>query len=63
MIKDVDKSDVIDVHCIMSSVLGTIPVESISGGVKTLILMGNDNIENICGWMYKCNGIAKVCKE
>lgn len=42
MIKDVDKSEVINVHLIDSPVLGTISVKEISGGVKTLILMAFD---------------------
>jgi hypothetical protein len=43
MIKDIDKSDVVGVHLIQSSVLGPISVKEISGGVKTLILMAFDN--------------------
>lgn len=42
MIKDVDKSDVVGPHLIESPVLGPIPVKSISGGVKTLILLAFD---------------------
>ncbi|MCR5775990.1 MAG: DUF4869 domain-containing protein, partial [Lachnospiraceae bacterium] len=42
MIKDVDKSDVIGPKVIDSPFLGSIPVERLSGGVKTLILMNND---------------------
>ena len=42
MIKDVDKSEVIGAHSISSPYLGSIPVEKLSGGVKTLILMNND---------------------
>ncbi len=42
MIKDVDHSEVINVHMIQSPVLGAIPVKEISGGVKTLILMAFD---------------------
>ncbi len=43
MIKDVDKSDVIGPKVIDSPFLGSIPVERLSGGVKTLILMNNDS--------------------
>lgn len=42
MIKDIDKSDVIGVHLIISPVLGPISLKEISGGVKTLILMAFD---------------------
>lgn len=41
MIKDVDKSDVIGPALIQSPVLGPIPPERLSGGVKTLILIGH----------------------
>lgn len=43
MIKDIDKSDVIGPRVIDSPFLGSIPVERLSGGVKTLILMNNDS--------------------
>ena len=42
MIKDVDDSDVLSGECINSPVLGQIPPERLSGGVKTLLLMLND---------------------
>ena len=37
MIKDVDDSDVLSGECINSPVLGQIPPERLSGGVKTLL--------------------------
>lgn len=43
MIKDIDKSEVISANCIQSPVLGQIPPTDLSGGVKTLILMANDD--------------------
>ncbi|WP_031548720.1 DUF4869 domain-containing protein [Oribacterium sp. FC2011] len=43
MIKDIDKSTVIGPRVIDSPFLGSIPVERLSGGVKTLILMNNDS--------------------
>ncbi len=53
MIKDVDDSDVLSRECIKSPVLGQIPPERLSGGVKTLLLMLNepDKIFNafVCG--------------
>lgn len=42
MIKDVDNSDVLSGECINSPVLGQIPPERLSGGVKTLLLMLNE---------------------
>ena len=53
MITDVDDSDVLSGECINSPVLGQIPPERLSGGVKTLLLMLNapDKIFNAstCG--------------
>ena len=42
MIKDVDKSEVIDSNVIKSPVLGAITPLQLSGGVKTLILVAHD---------------------
>lgn len=42
MIADVDQSTVIDAGVIDSPVLGKIPPEKLSGGVKTLILIDKD---------------------
>ena len=42
IIKDVDDSDVLSGECIKRSVLGQIPPERLSGGVKTLLLMLNE---------------------
>ncbi len=39
MIKDIDKSEVVATHLILSPVLGPISTKEISGGVKALILM------------------------
>lgn len=39
IVKTVDDSDVMDRHCIFSSVLGQIPPERLSGGAKALIQM------------------------
>ena len=41
MIQDVDKSEVVGPGLIQSPVLGPIPPERLSGGVKTLILIGH----------------------
>ena len=45
MILDVDQSEVISPYCIQSPVLGQIPPEKISGGVKALILMWKTDFE------------------
>lgn len=42
IIKDVDDSDVLSGECINSPILGQIPPERLSGGVKTLLLMLNE---------------------
>lgn len=42
IIRDVDASDVLSGECIYSPVLGQIPPERLSGGVKTLLLMLNE---------------------
>ena len=42
MIKDIDGSEVVGPRLIESPFLGTIPVEQLSGSVKTLILMKHD---------------------
>ena len=42
MIKDIDDSDVLSGECIMSPVLGQIPLERLSGAVKTLLLILNE---------------------
>ncbi len=42
MIADVDKSQVVDANLIQSPVLGPISPLSLSGGVKTLILLAHD---------------------
>lgn len=42
MFKDIDDSEVVSGECINSPVLGQIPPERLSGGVKTLLLMLNE---------------------
>lgn len=42
MIQDIDDSEVLSGECIKSPVLGQIPPERLSGGVKTLLLMLNE---------------------
>lgn len=53
MVRDIDKSEVLDSGVIDSPILGKIPPVGLSGGVKTLILIANesDKVFNIstCG--------------
>lgn len=42
IVKDIDNSDFLSGECINSPVLGQIPPERLSGGVKTLLLMLNE---------------------
>ena len=69
IIKDIDKSHVVSSKLIESKALGPIPVTSISGGSKTLILMYNEPHQvfnaSTCGdncakWILK---IAKESKK
>lgn len=46
MIEDVDKSEVISDNIIESPMLGTIPPQWLSGGVKALICMNSDKTGN-----------------
>lgn len=61
-IKDIDRSEVLDANTIQSPVLGQIPPDKLSGGVKALILMKNEpgktfnasNCGDNCGkWILK----------
>ena len=47
MIMDVDKSEVVGEYLIQSPVLGPIPPERLSGGVKTLMLMAYDESDRV----------------
>lgn len=66
IIKDVDKSELIDRDCVISPVLGAIPLFRIAGGTKAAILMKfNDEVivnasscgDNVAKW------IASISKE
>jgi len=66
VIKKVDKSEVIDVSAIKSPVLGIIPPTSLSGGVKTLLLIKNcpDKVFNASTCCDKCaKFILELAKE
>lgn len=69
MIKNVDKSDVIDSRTILSPVFGNMSPKRLSGGAKTLILLANDRgkIFNVstCGdncakWVLKIANDRKL---
>ena len=62
MILDVDKSEVLGEYCIMSPVLGQIPPETLSGGVKTLMLMEN-RPDKVFNASYCGNNCAKWIQE
>ena len=62
MVKDVDRSDLIGPDLVVSPALGSIPVNRLSGGVKTLIQVDHDpdHVYNVsaCGdncakWLLK----------
>ena len=69
MILDVDKSMVIGPHLIDSPVLGPISQKELSGGVKTLILINNDEKhifnasacgDNCARWLLKIGEMKDV---
>lgn len=69
MILDVDKSKVIGPHLIDSPVLGPISQKELSGGVKTLILINNDEKhifnasacgDNCARWLLKIGEMKDV---
>ena len=69
MIKDVDRSDVVNENLIDSPVLGPIPPTQLSGGVKTLLLTANDRQhifnastcgDNCAKWLLKIAEKRKV---
>ena len=63
MVIDIDKSEVQSPYCIMSPVLGQIPPERLSGGVKALILMLQDD-DDVIMWATSCgNNCAKWILE
>ena len=59
MIKDVDKSEVIDKRLIDSPVLGMISPRELSGGVKTLILMNRD----VTGRIFNASACGDNCAK
>lgn len=59
MIEDVDKSNVISRNIIESSVLGTIPPQWLSGGVKALICMNSDKK----GYIFNLSNCGDNCAK
>ena len=69
MVEDIDHSNILSSECISSPVLGQIPPERLSGGVKTLLLILNepDKIFNAsaCGdncakWLLEIGKIKDI---
>ena len=69
IIKDVDKSEVLDEKTILSPVFGNMSPKKLSGGTKTLLLIDNDSKKvfnaSICGdncakWILKIAQDRKV---
>lgn len=69
IIRDVDKSEVIDARLIQSPVLGSISPKELSGGVKTLLLLANSKRQvfnaSTCGdncakWILKLAADEKL---
>ena len=58
VIKDIDKSEVVDANNIMSPVLGSISPTSLSGGVKALILM-----KNLPGKIFNATNCGDNCAK
>ncbi len=54
MVLDVDKSEIKSSNCIDSPILGLIPPERLSGGVKALMLMYQDDYKDILVWATQC---------
>ena len=59
MILDVDKSTVISENIIQSPVLGTIPPQWLSGGVKALICMNSDD----SGYIFNLSNCGDNCAK
>lgn len=58
IIKDIDRSEVLDSHTIKSPVLGQIPPDKLSGGVKALILM-----KNMPGKIFNASNCGDNCAK
>lgn len=59
MILDVDKSEVVADNFIQSSVLGAIPLQWLSGGVKALICMNSDD----SGYIFNLSNCGDNCAK
>ena len=62
MVRDVDRSELVGPNLVVSPVLGSIPVNRLSGGVKTLIMIDHDKDhvynasacgDNCADWLLK----------
>lgn len=58
MIRDIDRSEVIDPSTIQSPIFGIMPPTQLSGGVKTLILIANDK-----GHVFNASNCGDNCAK
>ena len=63
MIKVIDNSTVLSNQCIQSSVLGQIPPERLSGGVKALICLWKMSIEDFDGLFIDLMVCGENCED
>ncbi|MCR4746028.1 MAG: DUF4869 domain-containing protein [Lachnospiraceae bacterium] len=62
MVKDIDKSELVNANLLISPVLGSVSINRLSGGVKTLIQIAHDSAhvynasacgDNCASWLLK----------
>ncbi len=69
IVRNIDRSELVGPNLVQSPVLGAIPPSRLSGGVKTLILIGNDPEhifnasacgENCAPWLLKLGAMKDI---
>ncbi len=66
MVKDIDKSELVGPNLVISPVLGSISINRLSGGVKTLIQVAHDpdHVYNASACCDKCAAwLLRIAKE
>ncbi len=58
MVKDIDKSELVNSNLVISPVLGSISINRLSGGVKTLIQIAHDK-----GHVYNASACGDNCSS
>lgn len=58
MVLDIDKTELIDANVAVSPVLGSMAVTKLSGGVKTLILINNED-----EWIFNASSCGDNCAK